>query len=826
MKSIRKINIQSKFFSVAQQKNNKFLKLNNDYSRHTIHTDHSSLFYIPRESPLNVFKKFTTDVLPKLESFVEQRLLEDINEQLSPLEKEEIQDAFNLRRAKALEIANRNKKDFIKNDNSEDSLSNINGQDIFTSINGKGLSKMNYKDIGKYVHFTEDMKRKYFPSNFYGEYLNFEYKISKSINLMVREEALNIVSYLNFRRNSFERKPFIDSLKKKIIDNKLDHKSFDLMGSIKDSFYYYSMIYQDISSDIIDSINSSSSKHELLFLFSSADIYDGLINQIIANFNNHDFAFAFMCLPNTRLEILSSILSVFREKYAYNVSLKNSQLSILDHRISEKDIITYQFFYQIQKGLKFIDVQLNQETINKDLMTVFPKKIIPSIEQKALLNFKIDFTNNLIYPKDIIPILDRNTDGWQRKKEEKIAENYVNDAFEPYSCPDPFEIKNYYTGFRGFNSGIVLFGESGSGKSGILGYLHAWAKENNWVVLPIYRATRLTKDPEDIEQHINGLYLQNQLARELLLEIKMLNLNQFDKLLVNLDVYGKIDSTGVKDGSPDPMPSLWDEDRRVFTDSHKLFDPDEEASITKSKPNFLKRMSDYYPKPTTALDIINYGIDNTDFATNAFAEVLSMLSSSKEIKTMVLIDEYNEFFKESDYLSYKFANKHKGKIPPYAMSLVRLIMSLDGHLSHNFFKVFALSQSRYQRHTVNPSMLNMSYNFSYCVPNLKLNDVRYAVNYYNIIGLGYTKFNEKDILYLYTASQGNWKELQHFVKFPTTSNPSHKAYIERKIVQREIANTNLEIKKMLRLKGVEKNKKIRGRVEEMRKFYHQFDDYI
>ena len=299
-----------------------------------------------------------------------------------------------------------------------------------------------------------------------------------------------------------------------------------------------------------------------------------------------------------------------------------------------------------------------------------------------------------------------------------------------------------------------------------------------------------------------------------------------DKLLVNLDVYGKIDSTGVKDGSPDPMPSLWDEDRRVFTDAHKLFDPDEEASITKSKPNFLKRMSDYYPKPTTALDIINYGIDNTDFATNAFAEVLSMLSNSKELKTMVLIDEYNELFKESDYLSYKFANKHKGKIPPYAMSLVRLIMSLDGHLSYNFFKVFALSQSRYQRHTVNPSMLNMSYNFSYCVPNLKLNDVRYAVNYYNIIGLGYTKFNEKDILYLYTVSQGNWKELQHFVKFPTSTAPSHKAYIERKIVQRELANTNMEIKKMLRLKGVEKNKKIRGKVEEMRKFYHQFDDYI
>jgi hypothetical protein len=194
---------------------------------------------------------------------------------------------------------------------------------------------------------------------------------------------------------------------------------------------------------------------------------------------------------------------------------------------------------------------------------------------------------------------------------------------------------------------------------------------------------------------------------------------------------------------------------------------------------------------------------------------------------LILIDEYNEFFRPTEYDSYKYVNNHKGKIPPYTLSTVRLLMSLDGHLSYNIFKVFALSQSRYQKHKVNPADLNLSYNFSYCIPNLKLNDVRNAVNFYNYIGLTYKTMDEKDILYLYTMSQGNWKELLYNCKFPFELYPTHKAYIERKLLQGTIRKTNLEIKKFLINKAKEKNQKTFGKFKSnIRDFYSQFDEYI
>ena len=658
-----------KYFSLAvQPKNNRFAHLNDDYSRHTINMDHSSLFYIPRESAIQTIKKFTADILPKIETFVEQRLLEDIKENMTPLEKEEIQDAYNLRRTKA-NILTRKEINLDKETKGNESYyETLTFDDIFSSMNGVGLNKLNYKDIGKYIHFPQEIKKKYFPTGFYGEYINFEYKISQSVNLMVREEALNLISYLNFRRNEKERKPLIENLKKEIINNFNSEVSFDLMHLVNNKFNYYSLIYQEISSDINTILfeNKVQSKYELKYLLTSADIYDGLINQLIANCEDFNFALVFICFPKTRQNILIQILNEFRKRFAMQIQLKNSQLKVLDHRLSEKDIITYQFFYQIQKVLKSIDVKCDKNIMLDELKAYKDLENENYIKESLLETFTIMLDNRLIYSKDIIPLNKDNYDGWKRPKrqEDNISEEEMlrrqkslnssnEDAFDSFFSEDPYKIKNFYTGYRGFNSGTVLFGESGSGKSCIMAHLHSWAKENNWCVLPIYRASRFTIDMENIEQHLNGLYLQNELVKELLIEFKVINIKILEKMKINPDKFGKFNSAGVRDGEPDPVPVLWDEGRRVFTDSWKIFDPDEEAFITKYSPNQLRRLSDFCVNPKTALDIINYGIENIDFATNAFAEVLSMLSEDKEIKTMILVDEYNEWFRLSEYLSYK-----------------------------------------------------------------------------------------------------------------------------------------------------------------------------
>jgi len=40
-------------------------------------------------------------------------------------------------------------------------------------------------------------------------------------------------------------------------------------------------------------------------------------------------------------------------------------------------------------------------------------------------------------------------------------------------------------GFLGFNSGCLLYGERGSGKSGVLGFASMWAHKNKWIVATV-----------------------------------------------------------------------------------------------------------------------------------------------------------------------------------------------------------------------------------------------------------------------------------------------------------------------------------------------------
>ena len=71
--------------------------------------------------------------------------------------------------------------------------------------------------------------------------------------------------------------------------------------------------------------------------------------------------------------------------------------------------------------------------------------------------------------------------------------------------------------FKGFNTGGLLWGERGSGKSQILAYLTAWAHENNWINMTIASCPEMVENEEFLTERMeNGLYLQNILAKRLL----------------------------------------------------------------------------------------------------------------------------------------------------------------------------------------------------------------------------------------------------------------------------------------------------------------------
>lgn len=77
--------------------------------------------------------------------------------------------------------------------------------------------------------------------------------------------------------------------------------------------------------------------------------------------------------------------------------------------------------------------------------------------------------------------------------------------------------------FKGFNTGGLLWGDKGTGKSQILAYLTSWAHENNWINFTIASCPEFVNCSTKIERWENGLYVQEDLAYRLLKDLKIQN---------------------------------------------------------------------------------------------------------------------------------------------------------------------------------------------------------------------------------------------------------------------------------------------------------------
>lgn len=124
--------------------------------------------------------------------------------------------------------------------------------------------------------------------------------------------------------------------------------------------------------------------------------------------------------------------------------------------------------------------------------------------------------------------------------------------------------------FKGFNTGGLLWGEKGCGKSQILAYLTAWAHENNWINISVPSCPEFVEgDQFRIERMKNGLYLQPELAARMLSDLRTANEQIFREMDVDLNLYGKFDMTGVHEDDGEPCPRTWDPLRQCWSDDWK-----------------------------------------------------------------------------------------------------------------------------------------------------------------------------------------------------------------------------------------------------------------
>jgi len=111
------------------------------------------------------------------------------------------------------------------------------------------------------------MHQETFPFGFYGDYLKNEYKFTGNFALMCRDEGLKACHLFSNITNKFERNIPYQSIVNYEYNFKIELKKNEV----------FSMFFQEISHTLIE-ILAKLNKREYYRLFSSPDVFDGLVN--------------------------------------------------------------------------------------------------------------------------------------------------------------------------------------------------------------------------------------------------------------------------------------------------------------------------------------------------------------------------------------------------------------------------------------------------------------------------------------------------------------------------------------------------------------------
>ena len=123
---------------------------------------------------------------------------------------------------------------------------------------------------------------------------------------------------------------------------------------------------------------------------------------------------------------------------------------------------------------------------------------------------------------------------------------------------------------------------------------------------------------------------------------------------------------------------------------------------------------------------------------------------------MISIDEYNDWFRASEYRSYRYANGYHTFIPPFHMAVVRMFMKFDGHFIRNGVKLVATTQDKFYNTIFDPKMIQFPRGYYKDVQPLRLNDVRHFMNFMYLSNQYPSPQEEWQIESLYTHGQGNY----------------------------------------------------------------------
>lgn len=309
------------------------------------------------------------------------------------------------------------------------------------------------------------------------------------------------------------------------------------------------------------------------------------------------------------------------------------------------------------------------------------------------------------------------------------------------------------SGLMGNKSGWLLEGKRGTGKSAILNTVVAAARNRGWLVLFEPMGSRFGKEICQIVRSANGLYLQNQLAKEFLERFVTFNQDMLMQIPVQSKFYGR---TSI-DGSPIEMiervylPQILE---KLDSSTTTLSEQIKNTHKLRSKL-VVASMKDRCPNPANVYEICEFGINNMSFATQAVGELLNQLKVQENFPVLIAVDEYNEMMTVSEYVSTRYDNtQFNGYIPNYHLALSRMLSRWDGHEYKRGIKLVATSWNRRNRRQWDPTLLKINNSQIKQVRNFTKNEFEHFCAYQALTNTS-KNFPETKIDYFYMLTQGN-----------------------------------------------------------------------
>jgi len=306
-------------------------------------------------------------------------------------------------------------------------------------------------------------------------------------------------------------------------------------------------------------------------------------------------------------------------------------------------------------------------------------------------------------------------------------------------------------------AGFLLDGHKGTGKSQVLNLLAMWARENGWLVILEPNPSRYSREIAEIKRSNNGVYIQNEFAQQFLEATSIANRVMLEEIPVDLSVYGSraIDGEPIK------------ETRRLYEPLIEKTVDGEVADKGLTGVERLKRIAHYKKQvriptmiehlrsPSTVWDIVDFGLQNEAYATQAVAEMFVQLQHQTTHPVLVMVDEWNECFPCSQYVSIRYDNtRFHGYIPAYHLSMPRAFHRWDGHLYRRGLKIHSTSWLRYRRRDYRPELLGVKEEQIRTVRNFSQAEFANYVMYLRVSGVLHN-FPREDLEYFFMLTGGN-----------------------------------------------------------------------